>query len=319
VAIAEEKGYDFAWIPDTTAIDEKLFRDPYSLLAICALKTHRIKLGIGVTNPYTRHPAMSAVAMATIDEISGGRAVFGIGASSEPMLSPLGIEGKKPVTACREAIEVIRKLYAREKVQYKGQMMKINGTEMIFDVRKDIPIYLACRGPGTSELAGELADGALIGAIKSRKGLTNIIKQIKMGAEKGGRDLKEIDLVSWVFTSISDDKKAAMNAVKPGVAAVIGTEVSPTVLKTLGVEEKVFGPIKEAFKAGNYDKVFKLLRDELIDDWSLSGTPGECVKKIEELDKLGITQVSILPAAFSGKEREDTIKRFGDEIITQFK
>jgi 5,10-methylenetetrahydromethanopterin reductase len=317
VKLAEEKRYDFVWFSNATPTGSILCRDPYVLLTISAIKTNRVKLGVGVTNPYTRHPLLNAVALATIDEISDGRAILGIGASSEGILRPLGLQQRRPAVACREAIEAIKRLYTGKEVQYDGQMFRIDGSKLVFDVRKDIPVYLACRAPNTSIVAGMVADGAIIGSIKSQRGLTRILSQIKKGAEKASRNSQEIDLVSWVQAFISEDKKAAVEAAKPAVAHTI--EYLPSsLLEQFGVGKEMYVQIKEALKSMRYSKAFELMTDETIDDWALAGTPSMCTEKIEELAELGITQVTIIPKSFGNINEETVIRTFGDEVIPRF-
>src|ERR671930_2187522 len=108
--LAERTGYDFLWIAD-----ERFFREVYASLTLCALRTKRVRLGPCVTDPYSRHPALTAMAIATLDEIAEGRVALGIGAGVSG-LRELGIDGSRSATAIREAIELIRRLLAGETV-----------------------------------------------------------------------------------------------------------------------------------------------------------------------------------------------------------
>ena len=136
--LAEHTGYDFLWLAD-----ERFFREVYASLTLCALRTERIKLGPCVTDPYSRHPALTAMAIATLDEISGQRAVLGIGAGVSGFRE-LGIARQQPATAMREAIELIRRLLTGERVNYQGQRVTLQGGRLDFTpVRAQVPIYVA--------------------------------------------------------------------------------------------------------------------------------------------------------------------------------
>src|SRR5262249_23773162 len=125
--LAERTGYDFLWIAD-----ERFFREVYASLTLCALRTERVKLGPCVTDPYSRHPALTAMAIATLDEISGQRAVLGLGAGVSGFRE-LGIARDKPGVGLREAVEGIRKLLAGETVKYPGSVVRGDGAQLDFE------------------------------------------------------------------------------------------------------------------------------------------------------------------------------------------
>src|SRR5215813_14942735 len=132
-----------------------------SCLTVAALNTTQIGLGTSVTNLYTRNPAITAAAIATVDEASGGRAVLGLGAGGG--LDHYGIDRVQPAVALEETLRIVRSLTAGERVSFRGSIMTIAEAELNFRTRRRVPIYLAARGPRISELAGKLADGAIIG------------------------------------------------------------------------------------------------------------------------------------------------------------
>src|SRR5215510_14369477 len=125
-ALAEDTGYDDFWLAD-----ERFFREVYACLALCALRTQRIRLGPCVTDPYSRHPALTAMAIATVDEISGQRAVLGLGAGVSGFRE-LGIARAKSGVALREAVEVIRELLAGKTVTYRGQVVRVDDAHLDF-------------------------------------------------------------------------------------------------------------------------------------------------------------------------------------------
>ena len=157
-AVCEQAGMDSFWVAD-----QRWMRDVYVTLGALAASTHRIQLGTRVTDPYIRHPALTAVALATLDEASGGRAVLGMGAGGSGF-AQLGLRREHPATAIREAVALIRQLWRGQQAEFHGQLIDWAGGGLEFRCRPDIPVVIAARGPRLLELAGEIADGAIVAA-----------------------------------------------------------------------------------------------------------------------------------------------------------
>ncbi|HHV79343.1 MAG TPA: LLM class flavin-dependent oxidoreductase [Firmicutes bacterium] len=311
----EKLGYDNIWIAD-----ERFYRDPYVTMANFCFATQRVQLGTSVTNPYTRYPAVTAAAIASLDELSGGRAVLGIGAggSNHRML---GIKREKPAVALREAITVIRRLIAGEKVTYEGQIVKVYDAKLDFQpIRPHIPVYIAARGPNILELAGEIADGVIIGGFTSEEGIHYALEHVARGAARANRSLDDIDVVSWLYTSISDDPQAARRAVRKLV--VISIINSRPIVDEIGLP--IPRKLREALDRHNWSQApdvlpeyLDLLSEEIIDRFSVSGTVADCAERIRVLSKLGIRQMAILPFATDHDSKEDVVTRFKTEVVSR--
>ncbi|HEX6022418.1 MAG TPA: LLM class flavin-dependent oxidoreductase, partial [Solirubrobacter sp.] len=155
VCEAERLGYDDVYLPDQT-----FHRDPWALLALCAEATSRVRLGLALTNPYTRHPIEIARAAGTLADISDGRFVLGLGAGNrDRVLAGHGIEQRKVITRMRESITVIRALLAGETVEHHSETLTVNSVALDFQPPHPVPIFVGTRGPKMLALAGELADG----------------------------------------------------------------------------------------------------------------------------------------------------------------
>jgi 5,10-methylenetetrahydromethanopterin reductase len=163
--LAEAYGYSAVWLAD-----ERFYREVYTCLGQFAAQTSRVLLGPCVTGPYSRHPALTAMAIATLDEISGGRAILGIGAGISGF-AELGIERRKPARAIREAIELIRTLLGGKTVDFEGEVITCNRGRLNFsESRPALPIYVASNGPIGQRAAAELADGVIMEpALRCRK------------------------------------------------------------------------------------------------------------------------------------------------------
>ncbi len=154
---AEQLGFSKCWVYD----EGLATRDPYINLAAIALQTKTLRLGTGITNPYTRHPAVTAASIATLHELSGGRAFLGVGPGGALTLDPLGIELKKPLTVLRELVETTRGLFNGEAVTYQGQMLRLASAKIDY-AQPGMEIWLAGRGPKILSLGGEVADGVVL-------------------------------------------------------------------------------------------------------------------------------------------------------------
>lgn len=312
---AERLGYRWLWVND-----ERLERDAFTVLAAIALRTERVRLGPGVTNPYSRHPALIATATATLDELSGGRAVLGLGAGGTNHRA-LAIERKAPVVALREAVELIRGLWAGDAVTMDGRVVHAREARLDFAARS-MPIFVGSRGPRVLELAGELADGAIVGNVATTEGWAYATERIATGAARAGRELADLRLVAWLYACVDDDERRALDAIRPMAATSLVT--SRPVLPELGIEMPPdFARAMESCDwsvAG--DRVARaggLLPDELVLRFGLAGTPETCRSRLRALlDAVPqLSQVAIVPFAPAGGAVAETVRRFIDEVALE--
>ena len=149
-------GFSHLWLTDSSLHA----RNSYAYLTLAAVTSPRLLLGTAVTNPLTRHPAITAVAAATVDEISEGRMILGIGAGDRPLLA-LGMRPAR-LASLRASIGAIRALWSGDEVTVEGAGFELQGAHLRFGARADIPVYISASGPKTLELAGEIADGVIL-------------------------------------------------------------------------------------------------------------------------------------------------------------
>jgi 5,10-methylenetetrahydromethanopterin reductase len=312
---AEALGYGQVWVTD-----DRLQRDPFTVLAALALATSCVRLGPGVTNPFSRHPALIATAIATLDELSGGRAVLGLGAGGTNHRA-LGVRREAPVAALAEAVELVRGLLGGGEVTIEGRVVRAEQARLDFEpLRQTIPISIGARGPKMLELAGAVADGAIVGNIAAVEGWRYALGHITAGAERAGRDVGSLELTAWVYCSIDDDPAAALDAIRPKVATSLAT--SRSILGDLGVE------LPPAY-ARRMDELGWSLEEEAVRDagaaipeetlrfFGLAGSPEDCARGLEELLEQVplIDQVSIVPAAPSRKDTATVVRRFMLDVV----
>jgi 5,10-methylenetetrahydromethanopterin reductase len=307
---AESKGYESVWVPE-----HYLFRDAFSTLGTLASVTEKIKLATGVVNPYTRHPALIAMSIATLDEISDGRAILGIGTGVPYWIEQLmAIKMEKPILAMREAVYIIRKLLSGENVDYNGKVFALKNMRLGFKTpQTHIPIYIAAVGPEMQQLAGNIADGVILTAGCSLNYVLRTIKNIKLGAERVGRKLSQIDVAAFLICSVSEDSSTAKNATRELVAFLLSRPGRAEAMLEKDIyDQKLLKLIRQHVQKGDLKKAGAYLTEAMIDAVTIAGTPQECKKKIQEFKRANIT----LPILSIVKQaKEDALIDFLDKLL----
>ncbi len=267
---AERLGYERCWVYDEGLVT----RDPYVVMSAIAARTERIQLGTGITNPYTRHPAVTAASVATLDELSGGRAFLGLGAGGSITLGPLGIPRKKPLLATREAIETTRRLYQGDAVSYEGETVNLVDARIEY-ARPDIEIWLAGRGPKMLRMGGELADGVVLDFLH-KEYIQEYVDLVHEGAQ--GSDSKpRICYSTMIITS-----EEGLDRVRPHMTYRL-VDSPPKIKDLLGISEQQTEEIREAMISGGIFNAGKLIRDEWVRPFIIMGTVEECAAELTTL------------------------------------
>ena len=221
---------------------------------------------------------------------------------------------------------MIRSLFNGESVTFDGRLYKLTDAQLQFDVRPHIPILVASRSPMNLELAGEMADGALIATYVAKEQLEFAIEQSRGGAKKAGRRLEDVRLISWVYTSISDDGRQAVENVRPFVTqALVNTSPAtyPAILHGFdeglpGFLERCRASGREGLEAAYKDR--KYLTDDVIKRFSVAGTADDCIQKIREITSMGIDEIWLrcFSAPRSEVEHEKVIVPFAEQVMPYF-
>ncbi|MGE0577302.1 MAG: LLM class flavin-dependent oxidoreductase [Reyranella sp.] len=313
--LAEANGYDTLWVAD-----ERFYREVYSCLAVLALHTTRVRLGTCVTDPFARHPALTAMAIATLDEISSRRAVLGVGAGISGF-SELSIVRRKPAVAMREMIEMVRSLLRGEPVDYKGEVVSLANGKLSFKPgRADIPVYVASNGPLGQRMTGGIADGAIMEGCGSVEEVGAFREVLAQGARKRGRDPGAVKVVARLNACVSTDGRKARDAVRPFVARMLaaGRLKFMTAEKCgLTLPAEAIAPLANvAYAAGAapYAPLLPLITDRHVDAFTLSGTADEIVDHMAALKKAGIDSFIIMPFAPEGGTAEETLVQMGSSV-----
>lgn len=311
--LAEQKDIDFAWI--TNHYNN---RHCYPTLAAIAQATDSIKMGPGIMNTFTDTPAAIASFMCTLNEISDGRAVLGIGPGDLSTLPKLAIDPVKPVARLKEGVQQIKALCTGEEVKKSGNMdffdydgAKLTGVQLPAK-KKQIPVYIGAQGPKMLQLAGEIGEGALINASNS-KDFDVAIPLIKEACDKiDDKKFKKFDVGAYTAMSIDQSEKKARNAAKI-VAAFIAAGSPPALLDRHGLDQANVGKIKDALSRFDFGAVGGLVGDAEIDAFTIAGTPEMVKEKCENLTKAGVTQ--IIFGSPLGPDMTNSIRLLGKYII----
>lgn len=320
VKLCETFGYD-----DFFHADEKYTRDPYVSLGYVAAQTSRIGLGITVTDPHTRHPAISAQAIATLEEASKGRLSITMGAGSH--FETLGIQRKNTVAAIREAIDLIRRLLAGEDTELHGKVINFNKGHLDFRPARVTPMYVAARGVGTLTLAGEIGDGVVIGSFATKKGLAYCTNLVKEGAKKAGRDYGDVTKLLWGYGCIAKKPEEAYAAVKRGISHALWSSrelwESGELEDQVGVKlpEKLAKFVHEAprdWRESTMAELRSLIPDTLVEDLAIAGTAEIVIQKLKWMSEMGIDETIVWAHAGKGQKLEDVFAMYAYEVMPQF-
>jgi len=313
VKLGERLGYRGAWLPDQT-----YHRDPCVLLGLCAQATQEIRVGVGITSPFTRLPVQIARAAALIDEISGGRFCLGLGtANPDTVLRPLGLEPTSPYRRLRDAITIIQQLVAGSRVTFDGKFDHVHGVQLDFvPIRPHLPIYIGTRGPKLLELTGEVADGVLSESLFSGEGMDYVRQHIYAGTVRSQRAIGDIDIVSWQLVRVTTNLQAAVDEQRVWAARSI--KLGPRdIMVRLGLEEAVVDGVTDAANRGDWKTAVNCVTDDSVNRLMLIGDPPHITERISEIFKKGANSVALLLLGHVDEVR-NTLIRFARDVMPKF-
>jgi alkanesulfonate monooxygenase SsuD/methylene tetrahydromethanopterin reductase-like flavin-dependent oxidoreductase (luciferase family) len=283
VTLAESLGYESAWVAEGHGGDQ------FSILSACAATTTTIKLGTAISSVFVRSAPTIAMAAATVDDLSNGRFILGLGSSHKVQVVPEhGVIYEKPIQRLRETVDVVRTLLAEGVVSYEGETIRIENFDFWFKPhRPKIPIYVAGLFPKMTAVCGEIADGIIL-TRSTVKTATEIRRNLSKGAARVGRDPANIKLTSLLPTAVADTRAEAMDMMRPGLAFYVG--FFPRYNKLIashGFEEEA-AAVGEAFAKGDMEGANRAVTDAMIDATSVAGTPEQCRERIAAYRDSGI-------------------------------
>jgi 5,10-methylenetetrahydromethanopterin reductase len=293
-------GFSNLWLTDSSLHA----RNAYAYLTLAAMTSPRLLLGIAVTNPLTRHPAITAVAAATVDEISAGRMILGIGAGDRPLLA-LGMRPAQ-LGSIRAAIGSIRELWSGADVTLEDPGFELHDAHLRFGARPDIPVYVSASGPKTLELAGEIADGVILLVGLFPEGLAWALEHLDRGAAKAGRPRPHVAV--FAYGSIDDDEAAALASAR-SIAAWF-PQTAPVICELAGLSSSLIDQVRERYAGGEFqeaEEAARLLPDGFVRRVALAGDAAQARERIGAVAAAGADSIHVFPL---GEHRMQTIEAF---------
>jgi F420-dependent oxidoreductase-like protein len=295
VQAADRLGYDRIWVAEAYGWDA------FTVLTEIACQTERIELATGIVNVFSRSPALIAQTAASLDRISGGRFVLGLGTSGHQVIAGWhGVPFERGVRRMRETMEIVRTVLRRDRLTYEGEVFHLDmGLKLItHPVRDRIPIYLATLTPSGLALAGELADGWLPVFFSPRHFDQVLRPQLERGARRAGRPLNELSICVSQPVVVTDDVEAGRNAIRPYLALYIGGMGSRErnyynqVFCSYGFEPEA-KQIQDLYLSHRREEAMAAVTPEMIDLVTIIGPMDECRRRLDELERLGVAEVAI--------------------------
>jgi F420-dependent oxidoreductase-like protein len=307
---AERLGYDSVWAAEAYGSDAA------TVLGWLAGQTSTIKIGSSIFQMPGRSATMTAMTAATLDQLSGGRMLLGIG-SSGPQVSEgwHGVRFARQLQRTREYVEVVRLALSRERVAYDGETIQLPLPDgpgkalklTIAPVQERIPIYIAAIGPKNTELTGEIADGWLP-ILVAPEHLGELREPLEAGAARAGRTLDGFDIAPSVNVMVTDDVAAARDAMRPFLALYVGGMGSRKqnfynqLVQRYGFEDAA-REVQDLYLEGKKQEAAAALPDAMIDQVSLVGPPDVVRERLAVYRDAGVGTLGISPFAFTRDER----------------
>ena len=299
IKVSEDIGFENVWITD-----HYNNKNVFEILALAARETSTIHMGSGVSNPFIRNPVTIAQATTTLDEISNGRALIGIGPGDKATMNTLGISWNKPLATVRDAVNIIRDVMDGKEVK-NGAVL--TGTSSIQD---KIPIYVGAQGPKMLELSGQIADGSLVNA-SSPKDFEHAIPLIKKGISQSSNPDKDFNFAAYTACSVDEDKNVAFNQTKIVVAFIIAG-APEVVLKRHNLSIESANLIKDYLSRNDFKSAIASVTEDMVNAFSVCGTPSQINEKIDVLEKMGVNEFVV--GSPIGKDRIKSLKLLEDVI-----
>lgn len=302
--LAEELGYQRLWVGDSHMI----WREVYVLLGAIAVGTKRLHIGPGVTHPVLRHPTVTASAMVSLNELTGGRTHLGIGVGA----TGPGNIGLKPVSLAHleETVRMIRRLVSGETVDLQGTKI-----QCVYAREAKIPIYVAATSSRTQQAAPRWADGIICGGNVDDFG--PVVRSARETATASGRSPNDVKVVCWSPCSIDQNRERARAAVRGMVARVAMVHLGIEHRKGTLADKEDRAAVERLWK--EYDMYHHfgpehghLVREGWIDRYSIAGTREEVRTKVSDIIRAGADEIGIVPF---GESKENVVKAFSREII----
>ncbi|CAI9831040.1 Luciferase family protein [Nitrosopumilaceae archaeon] len=264
---------DTLWIPETWGMEA------FSVMAAASARAEHCRIGSSIVNIYSRSPALAAMGAATVDLISGGRAVLGLGASSREIVGSLhGMGRDEPLSRMREFVEVVRLAHGGGRIDHRGRIFDLSGFRLLVDPGRRIPVYLAAVGPAMCRLAWEVGDGVIL-YLRPPGEISRLTERLGRG---------RIDVACQIITCVAEDADAAIDRARRTLGFYIGAgSAYREFLAANGFAEEV-AAVMEGLRGSGLGRCHEAVPDRMVDRLCIAGAPGECAGKLGAFRDAGV-------------------------------
>jgi alkanesulfonate monooxygenase SsuD/methylene tetrahydromethanopterin reductase-like flavin-dependent oxidoreductase (luciferase family) len=316
------------------AADETWHKDMWLLFAAAADKTNTIRFGPSLSGVVLREPTLITQAVATLDELTNGRAECVISCGNFGLLAQYHIDWAKtrPLSRTIEAHKVIRTLLDEGSINFEGEFFKYTGLfTFARPVQQHLPLLLgAMRGPRSFRVAGEISDGVHHALSYTREAYDYLVDNVRQGAERAGRDWQSLDIGAWIVFAVGPDSAAAKEAAR-SMVGLYASSMPVEQLERNGVNSQDLQPIIDALGKGDLTGAIELTPPDIAERLSVAGTPDECVAKLRsEIVDAGVNHLifaitdAALVKALMGRDLDnvasvnDQLRLIHDEVMPAF-
>jgi len=307
--IADESGFHSLWRGEASAYNT------FTLLGVIARETHSVQLGTGIANVFSRSPALLGISAVTLDALSKGRTILGLGVSSPPLVERWhGMEYDEPLRRLRETIEILHDLFEDGAVDYDGSIFNVGPYSAGFDLKRDaVPIFTAALGPTSRKLTGEYADGWLPMFVP-KSSLTGQVVQMRETARAAGRDEDAVAVAPMIPTAVANNEQC--NDAEDRVRRHLAKEMAMGYNSV--VDRYGFGNpadiALELWRDGDREGAAAAISQEMLAEFTIHGTPDECRDQLEAYRADGVTHPIIWPTLEDDLDDvERTIETFSQD------
>jgi 5,10-methylenetetrahydromethanopterin reductase len=328
IQLADELGFHAVY-----AADETWHKDLWLLFAAAADKTSNIRMGPSVSAVVLREPTLIAQAAATLDELTGGRAEVVLSSGNFGLLAQYGMDWttQKPLSRVKEGVHVIRTLLDDGAITFDGEFFTYKGLfSFARPMQEHLPVKMgAMRGPKSFQVAAEFSDGCHHALSYTRGAYEYMYENMKIGADRAGKNVDDLDIGAWVVFSTGEDSAVAKDAAR-SMVGLYASAMPNEQLERNGVSPASMKPIIDALGAGDLAGSIDATTPEIGETLSIAGTPEECVAKLKEIEAAGVNHMILaitdatLVKTFMGRDIEgvadvDTqLRLIHDRIMPEF-
>jgi 5,10-methylenetetrahydromethanopterin reductase len=305
--LADDIGMESIWMSDHLC-----FRDSFTTAMALLGSTQKIAVAPAPMSPYSRHPIITAMSIATMAELAPGRVIAGPGTGNAAALKEAGIESPHPLQTMREYVEILRRFLKGETVNFRGTVFQINGAKMGFVPAAPILMYITAVRSRMLQLGGEIGDGVLLSAGCAPGYIKNCAVEIAKGAARGGKSTDQVDVAGFVTAAVADDAREAIDANKVFLAYIFRNTHHAENIRLGGGKVDQEG-LAAAVAKRDWEAAKKFISDEVVFAHSVAGTPKDCQSQLEAFTKGGLDLPVILPMGTQAARRR--VVRMAREII----